>query len=517
MRTLLTIFLFCLLGLFPARAQKDRFPSVDFKMKTAVLEGRITNYRADSFPKSGIIYLGDVVTDNRFPRAVPIGPDGTFSCRLPLSYPVCAYLILDKGALPFYLEPGGRLRMTFDFDPSRRFNWGGRINYEGDEAQTARQLNDYPATLFGEREIRYGLDHFQPLEMRDYMMEQLRTAVARVDSLRRTVPLTGKAARLMEYESRLRAGGVLFDYVKRMLDSSLDKKGHREKIPAEYYSFLREMPLDDPFALAAMSYSGLINDLEFSFVGYYTNEIGRVVVKKDTAKAARVRRYIAKTDSFLRVNGGVDVPATLMGRILRVHSAHWMLRELPDTTVARRLCDTLLPATAEPYLRQVLEKRYAEVCLPPVYAPRELADGPGADIIRRIIAPYRGRYVLVDFWGTTCSPCRQAIERSAEMRMACKDGPDVVFVYLTGTTDSPSEQAYADYVEKHLAGWPSHRLPQDEYNYLCELFRIHGIPHYAVFDRKGRLLSDDYHLDYIGVGFESDLRKWKRAEQEERE
>ena len=62
-----------------------------------------------------------------------------------------------------------------------------------------------------------------------------------------------------------------------------------------------------------------------------------------------------------------------------------------------------------------------------------------------------------------------------------------------------------------MLGYPSARLPQDEYNYLRELFRFNGIPHYVVFDRRGRLVSGDYNF----WNLEQDLQKWLKQEKEE--
>lgn len=65
-----------------------------------------------------------------------------------------------------------------------------------------------------------------------------------------------------------------------------------------------------------------------------------------------------------------------------------------------------------------------------------------------------------------------------------------------------------------MLGYPSARLPQDEYNYLRELFRFNGIPRYVVFDRQGRLVTNDYNY-LSGWRLEQDLQKWMEQEKEE--
>lgn len=224
-----------------------------------------------------------------------------------------------------------------------------------------------------------------------------------------------------------------------------------------------------------------------------------------------LQNALEKTDSVCRANYGIDLPATLTGRILRVHYGSNYFDQLGDEETARSLHDRLLPATAEGYLRKTLDDTFAAAFHPQPYNPQPLPDGPGTDIIRRLVAPHQGRYVLIDFWGTGCGPCRYGIEQSTEVRRKFKYSPDLVFVYVTDTSNSPSEKIYAAYVAAHMLSYPSHRLPQGEYNYLCELFRFTGIPHYVVLDRQGRLIDGNYSF-LCGERLENSLQMWMEME-----
>jgi thiol-disulfide isomerase/thioredoxin len=78
----------------------------------------------------------------------------------------------------------------------------------------------------------------------------------------------------------------------------------------------------------------------------------------------------------------------------------------------------------------------------PLAADFELAT-PRGDTIQ--LSAYRGRWVLLDFWGTWCAPCRQelptlvalhhdvqarASERAAVLTVACRDTPETVTKFL---------------------------------------------------------------------------------------
>ena len=127
----------------------------------------------------------------------------------------------------------------------------------------------------------------------------------------------------------------------------------------------------------------------------------------------------------------------------------------------------------------------------------ELAEGEEADVFRRLIAPCKGKYVLVDFWASWCGPCRKGIEESRELRAKYADSPDIDFVFVTGDIDTP-QPFYDDFTAKHLQGELSYRVPDDDFNRLQRLFHFTAVPRYVLVDREGRILNDNHSNGYIG-------------------
>lgn len=127
----------------------------------------------------------------------------------------------------------------------------------------------------------------------------------------------------------------------------------------------------------------------------------------------------------------------------------------------------------------------------------QLPEGKATDIFRRIIAPHAGKVLFVDFWATTCGPCRAGIKATAKLREQYRNHPEFQFVYITSEAESPLKD-YTEYVEKNLKGEASYRLGDTDYKYLRQLFRFNGIPHYVVVEKDGSICTENVEAYNLG-------------------
>ena len=114
------------------------------------------------------------------------------------------------------------------------------------------------------------------------------------------------------------------------------------------------------------------------------------------------------------------------------------------------------------------------------------------NLLDAILAKYKGKVVLVDFWATWCGPCMTAMKSILPMKEEMK-GKDVVFLYLTGET-SPLDAFNKTYPA--ISG-EHYRVSDAQWRSLCNTYNIQGIPTYLVFDRQGKLL--DRYVSFPGI------------------
>lgn len=126
----------------------------------------------------------------------------------------------------------------------------------------------------------------------------------------------------------------------------------------------------------------------------------------------------------------------------------------------------------------------------------ELPNDERGRIIKDIIEPYKGKVILLDFWGTSYGLCRIHIEESAEERRRNLEHPDFKRIFISSPVDSWKAD-YDKYVERHLADETNVWLSESAYRKIQDLFSYSGLPRYVLIDRNGKVLHDDFYFEYL--------------------
>ena len=118
-----------------------------------------------------------------------------------------------------------------------------------------------------------------------------------------------------------------------------------------------------------------------------------------------------------------------------------------------------------------------------------LADlSEGEVLLKKILEPYKGKFVLLDIWGTWCGPCKEALSHSTEEYAQLKDY-DIQYLYLAN--NSP-QQAWENVIKEYNVSGPNvahYNLPPEQQAAIERHLNVHAFPTYKLFDRNGNLLD----------------------------
>ena len=109
----------------------------------------------------------------------------------------------------------------------------------------------------------------------------------------------------------------------------------------------------------------------------------------------------------------------------------------------------------------------------------------GDSIFQRIIEPYKGNVLYVDFWQMSCGPCRAGMLDMRDEVEANKDKP-VKYLYIT---DDTPEDCRSFLEPNNIKGEHIH-ITRSEWGYLQEKFQFSAIPFVLLFDKQGKHRED---------------------------
>ena len=118
-----------------------------------------------------------------------------------------------------------------------------------------------------------------------------------------------------------------------------------------------------------------------------------------------------------------------------------------------------------------------------------LADlSEGEALLKKILEPYKGKFVLLDIWGTWCGPCKEALSHSTE-EYARLNRFDIQYIYLANRSPQDS---WENVIKEYSVSGPNvahYNLPAEQQEAIEQYLNVHSFPTYKLFNREGQLLD----------------------------
>ena len=267
--------------------------------------------------------------------------------------------------------------------------------------------------------------------------------------------LSGEYRRYLELEARLAYVGQVLMIRKNLMDLyGCDHRDERlPKVTAELFTSLDEVDfrtndfllMDTDVLKKIFQYFHSAEEVEACFGEGYLSDLYR-------AKACE-NRLVRKLP-------------------LKEEQLAAMRQATPETV---RLFELVYAGEREAWKRHLAKPGYRACEVP------EVADDA---LFEALLKPYRGRVVLVDFWGTSCVPCVRAMKLMKPLKKELASEP-ISYVYITSESAAPLEtwqQMIPD------IGGDHYRLSRKQNKYLNKQFQISGVPYYVLVDQAGEVV-----------------------------
>ena len=476
-------------------------PKDFIRTDTVCVRGRIEGYSRDMEFNTIQLYLGNELTREDYPKAIDVQEDGSFEIKYIAFHPYAEYLPINlhntRHFVNFYAVPGCTTVVNIHKD------W--TVDYTGSDEEVLRcerlmmsGINDMAS--YGYSQYSKDKETLSFIEIRDKVMELAKANERAIDYIAWRNDFNAWEHHLAHVWNKLDHARWIFDYILDARYATYNNLTGEDSIRARQklaevadvnnWSFFRELPCNDASSLTNSSMSTILNRYEYA------------PVLDDAFKLIRVEaNYESRQDSIILANDmkvtGADTPS-LWGEIVVLRKTENNFNHFrKDTVEQKKLVELRRETLSHPGLKANLDRLYANE-LKRQTLIYTLPDTEATFILRRMTYKYRGKYLLIDFWGMGCGPCRSAIEQSKALRESLRDHPEVDFLFIAAPESS--EEAYNNYVKENLEGEDCQLITRDEYNKLMELFKFNGIPHYETLDKKGNVVREG--LNYYVSGKE---------------
>ena len=467
---------------------------------------------------------------------------GRFTLKMPLMNTSEVYIDWGRSTVSSVLEPGKTYFLLHDF-------WTGQKLWMGDDVRVQNELQAQALSRAKNNgaEVPY---YEKNIDLMAYWArcDSVRLLQeANLKALQQSHPTLSQ--RFLDYESgyyRIRQGRNMMQASLCVQNSSVPREyvdyvgeNFWKKAPKPYTlhgdfttlnnNFINQAELnkgsvDIAVVLRRFEKEGklVLTDEEKTIVARYEKELPQVLANINAAETEEEKQSIA--DAFNTSETITQFDALLKRNISLLDTFGFLNlmdlvdslggdRKLRDIILAQRMIQRIdgtrtpldstilafaeeniqLPAALTPV--KALNDKYLAIQqrdiskLPSLKTADDVANmSAGEEILRKLIEPYKGKIILLDVWGTWCSPCKEALSHSQEEYERLKDY-DLIFLYLANRSSDESWKSVIKEYEVLGDNVVHFNLPYGQQQAIEHFLNVTGFPTYKLIDRDGTILD----------------------------
>ena len=440
------------------------------------------------------VIMRDYIVRKEKTSVIEFKPDGTFSINVYVPYPMFL-LVYPMGTA--YACPGDTVNITID--TSKKTKEEG-VTFDGtglggEITRLIKQIDDkYCKFDWSNKVYEKGPDSL--MIWKDEQVAQLDELVRQINAglpeLAGCSPLASDILHTHILASRLEH---INDYYMRGEDILReDSTINREAYWQQYFSFVapRAKHLTDNPLLMIAGDEFFFNRIEYYlFRPMHTARVMDYIpfnYDPEIAETIAKEKHVYSRESRRNVMNGLQEKLHLSPT-----NFSWQVCRLRDIFTVLKWYKTDFDAAAEDIAQALSSITHPELIRRAVLTYRDyvkeneikvVEDKPmtkGDSIFQRIIEPYKGNVLYVDFWEMSCSPCRATMLHMRDQVEAHKDKP-IKYLYIT---DDTPEHCKSFLEPNNIKGEHIH-ITRAEWGYLQEKFQFTGIPFVLLFDKQGK-------------------------------
>ena len=442
------------------------------------------------------VIMRDYIVGKEKTSVIEFKDDGTFSMNVYVPYPM-PLLVYPLGTA--YACPGDTIKVSLD--PTKRtreeFVKLDGTGLSGEVTRPWQQIDEKYCKPDWSNKVYENLDSL--MMWKDDQVEQLDELVRQMNDglpeLAGCSPLASDILRTHILAERLK---YITDYYLRGEDVLRnDSTRDREAYWQQYFSFVapRAKYLTDNPLLMIAGDEFFFNRLEFypfrtlrrmvlDFIPYdYDPKTAEMMAQE---KPVFAREYNINAMNVLHDKLHVS-PTDFSAQVCKLRdffsTTQWY-KDQPDT-IADDFAATMTVITHPELIRRAVLAYRDFIKENEIKAVENKPLTKGDSIFQRIIEPYKGNVLFVDFWEMSCGPCRG---KMLSMRDEVEGNKDKPVKYLYITDDTP-EQCKSFLEPNNIKGEHIH-ITCAEWGYLQEKFQFTGIPFVVIYDKDGNRRED---------------------------